>query len=135
MTTKLFSTAPIFRNALFAFAANVLIFGFSPNAHGQTPSPSPDDKEAKTEKSNPSAEAQSGIKVSFDENAPGVLIIESNGERVRVDATKKTVEQLAAVEPQEKTGEVSSKETAKVETSQAQEEEGSVFDFDEGEEP
>jgi cytochrome c oxidase subunit 2 len=32
----------------------------------------------------------SSMKVSFDENAPGVVIVESNGERVRIDTNTKT---------------------------------------------
>jgi cytochrome c oxidase subunit 2 len=32
----------------------------------------------------------SNMKVSFDENAPGVVIVESNGERVRIDTNAKT---------------------------------------------
>ena len=36
------------------------------------------------------------IKVVFDEKSPGVVYIESNGERIRVDTAKKTVEPAAA---------------------------------------
>ncbi|MEW6207988.1 MAG: DUF5777 family beta-barrel protein [Acidobacteriota bacterium] len=39
--------------------------------------------------------AQSGMKVSFDESAPGVVIVESNGERIRIDTTNKQVTSLS----------------------------------------
>ena len=41
----------------------------------------------------------SNMKVSFDETAPGVVIVESNGERVRIDTRTKSVARLDATEP------------------------------------
>ncbi|HEY7546280.1 MAG TPA: DUF5777 family beta-barrel protein [Blastocatellia bacterium] len=41
----------------------------------------------------------SGMKVSFDENAPGVVIVESNGERLRIDTATKQVTDLSKSEP------------------------------------
>src|SRR5580765_1942751 len=35
-----------------------------------------------------------GIKVTFDEHAPGVAIVESNGERLRIDTAAKTVTRI-----------------------------------------
>ncbi len=40
------------------------------------------------------ASTASNMKVSFDETAPGVVIVESNGERVRIDTRTKSVAQL-----------------------------------------
>src|SRR5215204_5973698 len=39
---------------------------------------------------------QEKIKVIFDDANPGVIYVEANGERVRVDVNKKTVEPAAA---------------------------------------
>ena len=38
--------------------------------------------------------ARTGIKVTFDDHAPGVAIVESNGERLRIDASTKTVTRI-----------------------------------------
>lgn len=76
------------------------------------------------------AAAQDRIKVVFDDANPGVIYVESNGERVRVDVNKKTVEPAAAVaaaapaEPEAKAPEPSA--------SPAEE---SAYAFDKGEEP
>ena len=42
------------------------------------------------------APAATSMKVSFDENAPGVVIVESNGERVRIDTKQKTFARVEA---------------------------------------
>lgn len=74
---------------------------------------------------------QSTIKVVFDDNSPGVVFIESNGERIRVDTGKKTVEQLAA-----KPGDaVPAKAEDKQKPSDAAQKEESAYDFSKGEEP
>lgn len=44
------------------------------------------------------AQSSSNIQVRFDENAPGIVIVESNGERVRIDTNAKIVTSLS--EPQ-----------------------------------
>ena len=69
------------------------------------------------------------IKVVFDDANPGVIYVEANGERVRVDVNKKTVEQAAgamAVTP--------AAETAPPATGEPPVEE-SAYSFDKGEEP
>ena len=38
-------------------------------------------------------------KVTFDQSAPGVVIVESAGERLRIDTSKKTVERISGPEP------------------------------------
>ncbi len=45
-----------------------------------------------------SAQASS-VKVDFDESAPGVVIVESNGERIRIDTRTKQVTSLGKAEP------------------------------------
>jgi hypothetical protein len=139
--TKKVSRTVVFRSVSFVFAAAFLIIAGGNIARSQTPSPTPDSKKSvdeadvKSGKSNQPAQSQGGIKVVFDETAPGVLIVESNGEKVRVDTTKKTVEPLAVAASAEKISETKKpKETAKIEENTAEKEE-SVFDFDEGEEP
>ncbi|HVG21111.1 MAG TPA: DUF5777 family beta-barrel protein [Blastocatellia bacterium] len=41
----------------------------------------------------------SNMKVTFDENAPGVVIVESNGERLRIDTNRKTFARVDAPAP------------------------------------
>lgn len=43
--------------------------------------------------------APSNIQVKFDENTPGVVIVESHGERVRIDTSTKTVARLSESAP------------------------------------
>jgi hypothetical protein len=79
-----------------------------------------------------SAQDQSKIKVVFDENSPGVVYVESNGEKIRVDTTKKTVEQIA-VNDKNIDQPTSGPATAKNERKPDKDE--SAYDFDRGEEP
>lgn len=138
MTKKVFGTIVVFRN--FVCVGALLIVAAAIEARGQSLPENVDSpaKEAsvETEKPGKAVEPKSNIKVVFDESSPGVLIIESNGEKIRVDATKKTVEQMAtASDTREKTaGTTKQTETAKIEPQENQPEE-SVYDFDEGEEP
>jgi hypothetical protein len=84
--------------------------------------------------------SKSQMKVTFDEDAPGVVYIESNGEKIRVDTNKKSVAQMT-----EQDGKIDEAPNvfAKAETETADkkqmkpddEEEESIYDFDEGEEP
>src|SRR5687768_1572567 len=43
--------------------------------------------------------AQDKIKVVFDDANPGIVYVESNGERIRVDVNRKTVEKAALAAP------------------------------------
>jgi len=138
MTKKVLRTMVIFRN--IATVGALFIIAFIGQARGQSlPENNVDStsKEAsvESEKPNKTVAAKSNIKVVFDETSPGVLIIESNGEKIRVDTTKKTVEQLTtASNTQEKPAETTKQtETAKIDKQDKQDE--SVYDFDEGEEP
>lgn len=143
MRKKNFSPASLRHFSVFAFAAALFFAAGLNGAFGQNEpaaaktafQPKETETEEKTEPENaakPSA-AKSRIKITFDENAPGVVMVESNGEKIRVDANAKTVEQLK-VQPeveliaQNKTG--AAKNEAKT-----PEQEESVFDFEEGEEP
>ncbi|MBS1796555.1 MAG: hypothetical protein JSS81_22165 [Acidobacteria bacterium] len=72
------------------------------------------------------------LKVTFDENSSGVMIVESNGEKYRVDPVKKTVEKIAADEPAPKTD---AKEETKPSTAPPEEEEEDEYDFEPGYEP
>jgi hypothetical protein len=137
MTKKVFRTFVIFRNIVYVFVGAILITAAG-QVRGQS-LPENVDSPARevgveTEKTSKTDQPKSNIKVVFDESAPGVLIIESNGEKIRVDTTKKTVEQITAASTREKPVETTKQtETAKVETQEKQEE--SAYDFDEGDEP
>src|SRR5436190_16286229 len=48
------------------------------------------------EEAEKAAQDEGKIKVVFDEKRPGIVYVESNGEKIRVDTTKRTVEQLVA---------------------------------------
>ena len=142
MNKKVYKKTIICRNINLVFVA-VLIIISSKNVQGQIQTSNADsptkktgkETEFETEKSKLSVKTQSNIKVVFDETTSGVLIIESNGEKVRVDALKKIVEQIAVASSQEKTDETTSQqETAKVEETQETRDENPYY-FDEGEEP
>jgi cytochrome c oxidase subunit 2 len=45
------------------------------------------------------ASTASSMKVTFDENAPGVVIVESNGERMRIDTNRKTYARVDEAAP------------------------------------
>lgn len=138
-------TKPVFRDPGFVLAAVLIIIAGYNNVSSQNPTPSPDSRAKETDvdarDSNLPVQSQSRIKVIFDETRPGVLIIESNGEKIRVDATMKTVEQIATpsldekvANDEEKAAEISKpQEPAKIEAAETQEE--SAYDFESGEEP
>ena len=79
-------------------------------------------------------ELQDRIKVTFDATTPGVVIIESNGEKLRVDTTKKTVEEIKnAADANESASEPTKPIAA---ASKPVDKPGeSAYDFDKGEEP
>jgi hypothetical protein len=85
---------------------------------------------AATQKADDSPVAkQDKIKVVFDDAHPGVIYVEANGERVRVDVNKKTVEPAAAT-----AAAAPSDNETKPNTAEPQVEE-SAYSFDKGEEP
>ena len=130
--------------------AVVLIFVCFINARGQNQAAVTDSSskepavKTEPEKTIPPAVSKSRLKVTFDETAPGVVYIESNGEKIRIDTNSKQVAQITA--PDEiVTENPKPPETATVEprpeakTAQVKkdddDEEESLYDFDEGEEP
>ena len=79
------------------------------------------------------AQDQSRIGVVFDETQPGVVFIESNGEKIRIDTTKKTVEQIGSNESKSTRPNAPSDDTKAAVVKDEKEE--SAYDFDKGEEP
>jgi len=73
------------------------------------------------------------IKVVFDDTTPGVIYVEANGERVRVDVNKKTVESATSTVATSATT-TATPEVAKTDTAQTAQED-SAFSFAAGEEP
>ncbi len=67
--------------------------------------------------------AGTGIKVTFDDHVPGVAIIESNGERLRIDTSAKTVTRIGEKSPQQ----TPPAKVAKVEQTKAPE--GEPYDY------
>ena len=84
--------------------------------------------------SGPAAVQTDKAKVVFDVNAPGVVIVEANGERIRIDTNLRTVETLTGGQPtsvdhSDKT------DTAAVPKPADADEPLGAYDFDKGEEP
>ena len=88
----------------------------------------------KTEKMNGPKPQQDGMRVKFDESNPGIVYVETNGERIRIDTTKKSVERLAVPSKPENADEKSAAET-RANGVQPVSQEESAFDFDKGDEP
>ena len=138
MKIPFFGVARVMPGYGFVFFAALLIIGGWHNAQGQESSATPDaSSKENSERSAPAGKMtpqdQSRIKVVFDENLPGVIFIESNGEKIRVDTAKKTVEQIVAkadkgVQPETP----QDKSNAAADDNQKEE---SAYDFDRGEEP
>src|SRR5688572_16809909 len=84
----------------------------------------------KTDATAPVEKQQDKIKVVFDDANPGVVYVESNGERVRVDVNKKTVEPAATL-----AGTPAAAEANPAETAIAPQVEESAYSFGDGEEP
>lgn len=118
----------------FASCVILLLMLFQ-NTRAQEPAPETSDEfkptsgVAKVEtKPTPPDDKQEKIKVVFDDTNPGVLYVEANGERIRVDANRKTVEPAATVIATVPAAEAT---PAKVEPAV----EESAYSFDKGEEP
>jgi len=87
--------------------------------------------EAKPAADTPKPNPQSKMKVTFDDTTPGVVYIESNGEKIRVDTSKKLVEEIAVAGGDEPAAAADDK-TAKVAPKSDDDEK---YDFDRSEEP
>lgn len=142
MTKKDFIAAVRLKTAAIVFVAAFIISVGSISGLSQTPTkitdslPKDSSQETVIEPVNPSQTAKSpnDIKVVFDETTPGVVFIVSNGERIRIDTTKKTVEQLTTDSQAENNAVPKTEQTGKVEPKANQKEE-SAYDFEPGEEP
>lgn len=140
MNTPFSSKSGRLRNYRSYSLATVLILTVHVTTPGQEPAATPDTRLKENgeqtkpagELSSESSQTQSKIKVVFDKDSPGVVIIESNGEKIRVDTTKKTVEQVALASNEEKPEDQQNTPKAMADT---QEKEESAYDFDKGEEP
>jgi Membrane bound beta barrel domain (DUF5777) len=76
------------------------------------------------------------VKVTFDETTSGVMIIESNGEKYRVDSIRKTIEKLPSTETETpKTEAVAETKPQPEPAAQTDEPEESQYDFDKGQAP
>jgi hypothetical protein len=139
MTKKTFRSIVICRRVFGVLVGALLIIAAMNQARGQTVPENvgarPKETGTETEKTGKTVQPQSNIKVVFDETTPGVLIIESNGEKIRVDTTRKTVEQLAVNSAPEKTAETNVPAETTAKTPETPEQEESAYDFEAGEEP
>ncbi len=141
MFVKIFGGVKLsFLVALVVFICNAAIFGQEQVAAIESNSKT---NKVETEKPTPPVALKSQMKVTFDEGSPGVIFIESNGERIRIDANKKTVAQISALTEINAVETPKKEEIAKVETkpeepkpeTKSKKQEESVYDFDEGDEP
>lgn len=123
-------------------AAALLILGSWVDSAGQTP-PTPTGAAVKdpvktlaplAERRELSPSAESRIKVIFDQNSPGVVFIESGGERIRVDTGSKTVEPMAANSSEDNAAQTGKDHTQNPGATQDEDDE-SPYGFDRGEEP
>jgi Membrane bound beta barrel domain (DUF5777) len=78
---------------------------------------------------------ESKIKVVFDDTTPGVVIIESNGEKIRVDTRAKRIEQLTAPANVDTSSPAGTTQTTAKAPQTTQQKDESAYDFDRGEEP
>src|SRR5438046_394641 len=97
MKIPLISNQPILTSCRYVSFAVLLVLAGLLSTAGQEVTKTPDShSNEKGELSKPDKEAasqdQSKIGVVFDETQPGVVFIESNGEKIRIDTAKKTVE-------------------------------------------
>ena len=115
MTKSGFLKVVSFRNFKFFFQTTFVVLGcfasvWSQNQVAANGSVQKDSEvKTETEKTNQNVAPKSGMTVTFDENSPGLIYIESNGEKIRIDANKKTVAQITAPK-EEKTSDPLKKE-------------------------
>ena len=108
----------------------------------QTPKPDPTPPQTAKEQQDkalpdsnqPTLSQDSGkFKVVFDDNFPGVVFIESNGEKIRVDTSKKIVESVAMTKTEDKA--VEPEPSASSAPPADKGDDVSKYDFDTGDEP
>lgn len=136
------SEAILKRGCLFALV--ILAAALCNEATGQgtarSAEPATDDASVPTGSADAGHDREGQIKVLFDQDSPGIVIVESNGQRFRIDTTKKTVEPLAlkqpvAVRQLEKPGAIQTERQAAEVTPREDPQEESAYDFDSGDEP
>jgi hypothetical protein len=124
-----------FRHLSFAV---LIVLGGLLSTPGQESAVVPDSKSKDNgEVSKPATETapqdKSKIEVVFDVNEPSVVFIESNGEKIRIDTAKKTVEHIASKESDRPGSDTTAEKTTASVVKDEKEE--SAYDFDKGEEP
>ena len=83
-----------------------------------------------TEGQSSSSSDASRMQVTFDEDAPGVVIVESNGERIRIDTSKKTVTSISpAPEPTEEAAPQTHKEEVARVQDESRKRESEPYDY------
>lgn len=150
MKIKVLTNIVIFKNVQFILLAFVALGSYA-NVWSQDQVSTTDSsskvsetkvEKVETERSIQPVISQTQMKVTFDDNTPGVIFVESNGEKIRIDVNKKTVAQISAPSEEKTTEAAKQPETAKIETTSDEkkteksvDEEESVYDFDKGDEP
>ena len=146
MIKKTFIPAIKFKAVALLFVSLAILTGESVRGFGQNPVQVPDSvaKDSISENAKeivketaaaPTDKAPNDIKVVFDDTAPGIVYIVSNGEKIRVDTMTKTFEKVPT-ETQAQTTEIpkATEPAANVEPNTTPKDE-SIYDFDPGEEP
>lgn len=138
MKSPFLVTLNTFANCRFYSFAMLLALAGWADLTGQIPGATPDAASGNIKQTVPAVNAggeslkdQSKIKVVFDQNSPGVVIIESNGEKIRIDTVSKTIEPVAIPE----TAPPDKGPSTTVPAAEPAQEEESAYEFDKGEEP
>ena len=108
---------------------------FGQVVNGQLPVSPADEVAPKSATAPPRGSGQSRIKITFDEIVPGVVIIESNGERIRVDTTSKSIKDISGEPVGIKTEPSEAPVTAVNPDASDDDEIPDPYEFDRGEEP
>lgn len=131
------------RRSVYGCLAIAFLFSAAIVSHGQTvmpasvaPVPQPvATVEPGAKPAGQVASSSDKIKVVFDEKQPGVVFIESNGERIRVDTGKKTVDPADVVPGGGEPDKSNSSTLAAKQSPKADDPEESPYDFERGDEP
>lgn len=113
----------------------LLTFACCVGVYGQTADSVDGKGAAKKDVGIAAAPGRSPIKVTFDEKNPGVVYVESNGERVRVDTGSKTVDRLTVATNDEPAAAPAEKPETTAAIAKEDEKDAGAYDFDKGEEP
>ena len=124
------------------FAVSMLFAGFAA-AQNAAPEVAPDPVAKNSEMPIPvsaagpanAVVAPGKLKVVFDENLPGVVFIESNGEKIRIDTAKKSVESVAIDTGADKAPVADTHLAVQPKAAPDPKKDDSKYDFDKGEEP